>query len=206
MRTKTIELYQYAELSEKAKAKARDWYREASAGDPLDTEFIFEDFINIAGFCGWTIPRRTVRVAGNKPRTYTEPAIYWSGFSCQGDGACFEGTWTASEVNAAGLKEHAPTDTVLHHIADRLAAIAKANPDATGSVKNTGHYSHKYATTFDGDIGLISEEDWIDATRDLMQWLYDSLENEYEYQQSDEAVAETIEANEYEFTIDGEPV
>lgn len=42
--------------------------------------------------------------------------------------------------------------------------------------------------------------------RDAMQWIYRQLEREYEYQHSDEVVAESIEANEYEFTKEGKRV
>ena len=212
MRTETIELFQYDELSDKAKARARDWYREATASDPLEDEFIFDDFIKIAGFCGWTVGTRSVNYytyPKHERKTRQEPAINWSGFSCQGDGAQFEGSWAAGDVEPAKLKEHAPVDAVLHKIVDKFEAIAKANPDAEGSVKSSrGGYCHKYATEFDaecfpGEAGAGHARDWIDATRDLMQWLYDSLEKEYEYQTSDEAVSETIKANEYEFTADG---
>jgi hypothetical protein len=41
--------------------------------------------------------------------------------------------------------------------------------------------------------------------RDLMRWIYRTLEAEHDYQLSDENAAETIEANEYEFTASGEP-
>lgn len=39
--------------------------------------------------------------------------------------------------------------------------------------------------------------------RDLARWLYRRLEKEYDYLHSDEAVAEHLEANGYEFTDDG---
>ena len=40
--------------------------------------------------------------------------------------------------------------------------------------------------------------------RDFAQWIYDGLEAEYEYRQSDEVIDEAMIANEYEFTEDGE--
>ena len=39
--------------------------------------------------------------------------------------------------------------------------------------------------------------------RDFMQWIYRQLEAEYEYQTSDEAIAENFTANETEFDADG---
>ena len=43
----------------------------------------------------------------------------------------------------------------------------------------------------------------IEALRDLARWLYRQLEREYEYLSSDEAVDETITANQYTFTETG---
>lgn len=39
--------------------------------------------------------------------------------------------------------------------------------------------------------------------RTFADWIYRQLESEYEHVNSDESVAETIRANEYEFTADG---
>ena len=36
-----------------------------------------------------------------------------------------------------------------------------------------------------------------------MGWIYKQLENEYAYQTSEDAILETIKANDYEFTSDG---
>lgn len=43
MKTKTINVYQYSELSDKAKEKARDWYINASAGDSFTWENTKDD-------------------------------------------------------------------------------------------------------------------------------------------------------------------
>ena len=43
-----------------------------------------------------------------------------------------------------------------------------------------------------------------DLADELNGYLYQKLMNQYEYLISDEAIIETIEANEYEFTEDGE--
>ena len=42
-----------------------------------------------------------------------------------------------------------------------------------------------------------------DALRDLANWLYRQLEQEYDYLTSDEAVDETLIANGYTFTDEG---
>lgn len=48
-----------------------------------------------------------------------------------------------------------------------------------------------------------AEEEITEALRDLARWLYRSLEKEWDYQSSDEAVDEVIRANRYTFTADG---
>ena len=48
-----------------------------------------------------------------------------------------------------------------------------------------------------------AEEVVTEALRDLARWLYRQLEREYEYLTSDEAVDETIAANDYTFTETG---
>ena len=48
-----------------------------------------------------------------------------------------------------------------------------------------------------------AEETVIEALRDLARWLYRQLEREYDHLSSDEAVDETITANEYTFTDAG---
>jgi hypothetical protein len=51
---------------------------------------------------------------------------------------------------------------------------------------------------------LANHETAKEALRDLMQWLYDSLEREYDTTQADEQVDESIRCNEYEFDEDGD--
>lgn len=48
-----------------------------------------------------------------------------------------------------------------------------------------------------------AEEILAEALRDLARWLYRQLECEYDYLASDEAVDETIAANDYTFTEAG---
>jgi len=50
------------------------------------------------------------------------------------------------------------------------------------------------------DMTGDAEETIIEALRDLARWLYRQLEREYDHLSSDEAVDETIAANEYTFT------
>jgi hypothetical protein len=198
MKTIKVTGYEYKELDEKAKEKARDWYREASAGDNFFAESVTDDAKEVGKLMGLDIEH-----------------IYWSGFSSQGDGACFEGSWHASDVKLQELKEHAPEDEKLHAIVDGLAAMAKDYPNASFTVRHSGHYQHEGCTDFDVSIpddegdeidtddSRATQERLIELARDYMRWIYRTLKSEWEYQDSDEQVTEAIEANEYLFTKAG---
>ena len=199
-------VYFFNELSDDAKEKARNWYRNGA----LDYEWwdcTFEDAKTCLALLGFTV---------NK--------IFFCGFSSQGDGACFEGSWCADAVRPLDLKSHAPKDVELHRLADELNYLALKFPQARLSVKHQGHYYHKYETAFNVDTGTEdpddmeypspaynaarkaeqeTEEALIEASRDAMHWIYRQLENEYNYLNSDEQVDESIIANEYEFTKAG---
>ena len=221
-KTRHIKVYQFSELSDRAKEKAREWYRQGNCDDTYWSEATIEDAATIAEYLGIDLRQRAVKLMGGGIRY--EPTIYWSGFWSQGDGACFEGTWQAADVKLDKLKEYAPQDTELHRIGTGLADIAKEYPEASFSVKHRGHYSHEFCTEF--DVGLndsqeaeleydspewkVAQARWseveealIELARDFMRWIYKQLNNEYDYQNADEQVDEAIKANEYEFLEDG---
>lgn len=224
---KITTVYQFDELSDKAKERARDWYREGTCDDTywrrLECESVIDDAATVAGFLGLDINQTDYKTMGGE--TKYEPTVYFSGFWSQGDGACCEGTWRASDVKPDKLKEYAPQDEELHRIVDGLAEIAKEYPDGYFSVKHRGHYSHSGCTSFDVELPNEEEEEleydspeWktlqvklgededtlIQLARDFMDWIYKQLEKEWDYQNSDEQVDEAIKANEYEFLENGE--
>ncbi len=223
---KITTVYQFDELSDKAKERARDWYREGTCDDTywrrLECESVIDDAATVAGFLGLDINQTAYKTMGGE--TKYEPTVYFSGFWSQGDGACVEGTWRASDVKADKLKEYAPQDKELHRVVDGLAEIAKEYPDGYFKVTHRGHYSHSGCTAFDVElpteqenelehdspeykllqVKLGEDEDTlIELARDFMNWIYRQLEKEWDYQNSDEQVDETIMANEYEFLENG---
>jgi len=216
MRVVETKVYQYGELSDAAKVKARDWYREADAGDNSFSEFVIEDAERIAGLLGIEIKQRDVKTVSGKVRQV--PAINWSGFWSQGDGASFEGNLVSFETGSAleRVKAYAPTDEGLHAIAAELDALqVKYDRRLAATVSlHRGNYSHSgmmqvdaSAVDADGDDREVTQEDETalrDTLRGFADWIYRALEAEYNYQNSDEQVAETIEANQYEFIENGE--
>ena len=191
MRKVTNTLYNYDELSDEAKTKARDWWRTYE----LDYEWwdsVFDDAKTIGALMGIEIEN-----------------IYFSGFSCLG--AKFTGTYTYRKGSVQAVKEYAPQDETLHRIAKELQEIQKRHfYGLTANVESSGRYSHEYCTeieVIDGDnlyAGKEAEEALSNALRDYMRWIYRRLQEEYWYLQEDEQVEENILANEYEFTEDGE--
>jgi hypothetical protein len=205
-RIKETQVFKFDELDDRAKERARDWYRNGA----LDYEWwdcTFDDAKQCLALAGFDLDK-----------------IYFSGFSSQGDGACFNGAWHANKAQPVkAMKQHAPKDTELHAIAAEARAIAKLRPNASMSVKQRGHYYHSGCTEFGVDCERESDDvsrttaEWeargkeddaieervIEMSRDAMNWIYRRLEAEYEWLMSDEQVDESITANDYEFTEEG---
>lgn len=162
MRTETIEVFQFEELSKEAKQKAIEWYRNGNEMEfmPEAMQEYAEQLLEESNFYDFE---------GFK--------VYYSLAYCQGDGAqvIFDGRYKDYYVK----------------------------------VKSNDRYSHKYATSID-----IYDEEQEDAPEDV----YESFKEEYyalcdkierygydyiDHENEDENIAETIIANEYEFTSDG---
>ena len=212
---RTIEttVYTINELPDAAKAQAREWYIEnVLNNDGLWHEPVYSDFENICGILGITLRRWPTAREGQQKAAARRPCIWFTGFCHQGDGACFEGTWEYAAGSCRGIREHAPLDERLHAIADGLAAAQKPNfYDLCATITQRGHYFHEHAMEM--DVGRNSDsareptegssEAVIKAMHDLARWLYRTLEQEYQYETSDEGVDEVLQANEWEFTAEG---
>lgn len=194
MREITTKVYTFDELSDDAKEKAREWFRQDVFTDSNDWEFVYEDAKEIASMFGLDIQK-----------------IYFTGFASQGDGACFEGEYSFRPGGLKAVKDHAPQDIELHSIVEALQDIQRRNfYQLTATTTHSGHYYHSGYMTV--DIERKDGKDWSDGARDEIKdqlrnfadWIYYQLEAEYDYQMSDEAVDENIRINEYEFTEKGE--
>lgn len=213
MRTIKTTVYQYDELpDERAKEKAREWYASCVFNDSCDWDCIYEDAATVAEILGIEISTSPDRLMGGGTRM--KPDIYFSGFSSQGDGACFEGNYVYAKGAAKKIREYAPQDAELHRIADALQEVQRRHfYRLVAGMAHRGHYHHSGCMDVSvadseneyRDIG-DAEDDIRQLMRDFADWVYNQLEKEYEYLTSDEAVEEAIRANEYEFDEDGERV
>jgi hypothetical protein len=185
----TQTVYGFSELSDTAKEKAMDWFRNGM-------EFYVDDVLDDA--------KEVAKILGIDIRH-----IYYSGFYSQGDGACFEGTYEYRKGSGREIREFAPHDTALHTIAEELQECQRQHfYRLAANVRQRGFYQHSGCTTIhvtDKNSGRDTENSGIEQTlREFMDWIYKSLETEWDYQNSEECVTENILANAYEFLENGE--
>lgn len=206
-KTKEYTIYTFDELSDDAKETARDWWRQCENED-FDTEFLYEDFQNMARMLGIEFDSKPVKLMGGGTRY--DPVIYWSGFSSQGDGACFEGNYRYAPGAAKAIaKETNGSETELIRIAKALQEVQRRNfYRLNARMKHRGHYMHSGCMTVEhyGD-NFASDTDAEDTVeqcmRDFADWMYKQLEKEYWWRMEDAQVDESIRANEYTFDEDG---
>lgn len=230
MRVMETTVYRFDELSDRAKERARDWFREGA----LDYDWwdsIYEDAATCGEILGINLRQKPVKTMGGSTRY--EPAIYFSGFYTQGAGARMEADYEypkgKDKSPAWRIKDHAPPKWIdkqtgeeqhnkgnaeLARIADALQDIQRRNfYGISARVRfGHGHGEHEMNTTVevfktingdDREVDQDTDEAVRELMRDFMRWIYRQLEAEYEYRMSDEAVDEDIRANEYEFEEDG---
>lgn len=216
-------LYTFEELSDRAKEKARDWYREASNHDEW-WDSVYEDAIRMAEILGIEIDYRS-HPGRNGRSGWKEPKIWFSGFSSQGDGACWEGTYRytpgalkklqneapAFYADETGARSAIPSNVELHRIAKGMQEVQRRHfYRLTATSTHRGHYNHSGCMSIEvsdiddpyRDIG-DAEDEVKELLRDFADWVYRGLEEEYRWLNSDEQVDESILCNEYTFDEDG---
>lgn len=200
----------YSEAPDDVKEKAIQHRQRLSESDDFDTDFLFDDFETVAELLGITID------STGRSTKHRTPAIYYSGFCSQGDGACFEGSYSYKKGAVKAIKEHAPRNEDLHRIAKGLQDLQRpAFYQLTATVRHTGNYFHAYSTTIDvynlnprtgeeQDTTEAQEEAISELLRDFMQWMYKCLEAEYDYQTGEEAAREYLNDADPDINEEGE--
>lgn len=210
---KEYTVYKFEELSDDAKERARDWWRTTENQD-FNVDYLYEDFQRMAGILGITIDTHPVKLMGGGTRY--EPVIYWSGFSSQGDGACFEGSYAykpgALKALKAEIGGESKGDKELIRIATELQKIQRRYfYKINASMQHRGYYYHSgcmavNVENWQGDYATVADDDSDDIVqlmRDFADWIYRQLESEYYWRMEDENVDESIIANEYTFDEEG---
>lgn len=177
METKTYNVYKFNELPDDAKAKALENLRDINVDHDGWHDWIIED---------WTEKLESLG--------YNDAKISYTGFYSQGDGASFSCT-----VNLEKW-------LIVKKLKSKYQKALKEyqTDDVSIKINNQGHYSHEFMMTIDSDnLSDALEEIILMDARDQARSIYSELKSEYEGAQTDEAVIETIEANDYDFTLNG---
>lgn len=219
-------VFTYDQLSDTAKENARDSMREGESEDfSSNTEYYYEPITTAATILGITFANANWNGTN---RGYYEPDIRWSGFSCQGDGASFDGNYSNAPGAAVKIRSEFPKETRLHEIADELQALQSGYRLLTGGhfleatiTQHDGrYYSHSMsmdASVTDSETGEELEYDDINGCdviakkvlqlmRDFANWIYKCLQAEYDWVTSDESIEERLLDGDYEFDENGQRV
>lgn len=210
MRTETTTrtIYKFDELSPTAQQHALEKQSQHEA-ENFDPEFVYEDAATIADLFGLDI--RTTYKARVNGGQYRMPTIYYSGFCCQGDGACFEGRYEYKKGALKAVKEYVPQDEELHRLVKTLQDVQRKNfYRLTARCKHSGHYYHSGCMSVDversddREMTADAEETVKECLRGFADWIYEQLREDYYCVTGEDACREAIEANEYEFDEKGD--
>ena len=212
MKTVTLKLYEYGELSDEAKANARSWYRsEFLEGMHVDVgemmEYTVDDARSAAALLGIRIASRG-RAGGPLP-----PNIYYDGLDVN-DFLYFEGTYAYREDSIDKIREEYPKDEELNRIAIELRRLAAMyDCDATFCIGLHMRFHKQMTVDMQGwerrELADETQRQYIGEVLDLMddfaRWIHKRLRDEWDYQTSNDSIAERCAENAYMFTEDGGP-
>lgn len=187
MKKVEVSLYEYSELSDKAKEKARAWFTTD-----------YPDY-------GWWEPTCDDAKEMAKLLGIEIDDIYFSGFYSQGDGACFNGTFRPEDVKTVEeFLENYPEEKTVLGLYERICKV-KCPEDCRVKVSTSGNYSHSHTMQIDPseDMERDEERELLSCLRAFADWIYWTLEKECEYLTSTENVEEQLNGNEYLFLEDG---
>lgn len=212
MKKVTITTYSFAELSEKAKAKAIDQFRDINT-DHEWWDYVYSDFGEICNTIGIEVDLKHT---------------YFNGFSIQGQGATFSADIDLSKL-IEGIKNktwanHAPNleqdnnftpspcpvdkrvlKLIEQGVIDLSCGIEHNSRYYSSKVDFSSNYTYNECIDYNNiEAELKKLEDWLkDIAGELDSLLFNLLEKEYDYMTSEEAIIETIEANDYQFLESG---
>lgn len=193
MRTEEISIYNFNELSDNGKEKAREWYKDGDSY--FETEQVSEDFKYELSELG-----------------YPTEKVYWSLSYCQGDGVAFYGRIDDVSKVAARLLEEVDYNKFKNSIKDFDVTIE--------IISINSHYNHWNSMSVESDVGVFGdvtedeEEEFLKIVdhlveaidqdvKDVSRRLEDMGYKQFDYFNSNEYIDESITANDYEFAEDG---
>ena len=200
--------YKFADLDEKVKDKVRDRVRY----DDVEWDWwdaVYEDAVDMAKLLGITISTTTRKTANGKPVHNIN--IWFRGFSSQGDGAAFDGSYEfVSDAVARVVAETGGNDPELLRIAQELT-LMQLTQRLNGREPFQGGVSSKRDCCIEAsiymwgedEIGEPDEEQFTDLMQAFADWIFNRLEDEYDHLTSDEYIDERLNDSEDEYDEDG---
>lgn len=180
MREITVKVYSFAELSDDAKERALNAFRD----------------INVEYDDWWEGSFDTIRTAGKLLGLEIDDIYFNTDLYC-----IFDADYEYVRGAAKAVHAEFPQDTELHGIARKLQDLQKRHFYSLSCAVTEGRSMNYYRCFRFGEY--YECDDLGDILDDFAHWARILLRDEAEYRTSDEAVKEMIEANEYEFTEDG---
>ena len=208
---RTTQIYQFGELDEKGKERAREWFR--SCRDSDDFEYVIEDAVRMGEILGFEMHTHPVKLMNGNTRH--APSVWWQVAYCQSDGAWIEASYRYAKGSTRIIRKEAPQDATLHDLADRLLELQKGyRYQLTATVRDSDRGPMDLELDYPesrvppaGASAVPSTYDVLrEIIRDFEHWIYTQLRTEDEYQRSDAVVDENIRATEYEFLENGKRV
>lgn len=208
MKTLKIKIFEFEELEEKARQKALVEFADFNIIDDWFT-FNLESFSELGKLLGLTIPVKD---------------IYFRGFYSQGDGSAFNAAVDLPEllkaIKSEEWKKEFPNTGLELNLPDvdsrviKLILTCKIDLIATVE-KSRGFYAVDACITdelpqrrtrylhLEAELDKLAK--WLQDFAELFnRFLYKSLESEYDYLTTEAAIIESIKANDYYFTADGQ--
>lgn len=200
--------YKFDELSEKAKDKARSDY---TSGEYLHEdwwEHIYYDAVNMGQMLGIEIGTTTHQTSLGGG--YSTINIYFSGFSSQGDGACFDGQYKHAPDAAKNISLQTNDEELLRiakeltlmQVTQRLHGLEYFTAAITvgGGSNNIRTEIRDWGVD---EVGGPDEEVFARLMEDFASWIYKQLEAENDYLYSDEYVDEQLSEKDCMFDESG---
>jgi hypothetical protein len=185
METKELKLYNFQELSLEVQDKVIDINRDILTENRDWYDFTVTDFEEILENIG-----------------FYNIKCYFSGFYSQDDGASFEAEYGYKKGALSTIKTYAPNDNHLKYLVEQIQKLQKSNfYSLSAKVERiSSRYYHSNTMIINEmyrDDNKSITEDTIDTfrglCRELADYLYNSLEKEYDYLTSDKSIREYLE-------------
>lgn len=208
MKKITITLYRFEELPETTQKQVTQKLGNINVDYSFWYEYSYDHFTKLCALLGITVESKS---------------LHFKGFYSQGDGSSFRADVDLVKLMEA-VKSRAWTELMPEHeldinapeVSNRLISLIKEGVIDVSANVNAHRSSTGIAACLDWNYNSSRNfsnierafsclENWFEKTAEtLNNYLYKSLQTEYEFVTSEQSVAETIIANEYLFTADGE--